>query len=163
AAAYLKVGRAADALAIADAACAAVGETGARMFEGELHRIAGEAAAHGAGSSTDAEARLRRALDVTRRPGGLALPLRAPTSLAPARRPPPSRARFGTSPGAAPGGRALRPPLSARFTEGLAPPALVGAGAVLDELGGGASRPGPTSSTRSAPPPGSPRPATAAR
>jgi class 3 adenylate cyclase len=126
AAAYLKVGRTADALAIADAACAAVEETGARMFEGELHRIGGEAAARGAGPSTDAEARLRRALDITRRRGGLALTLRAATSLA----------RFWTSTGDATGARDLLAPIYARFIEGLDTPDLVEARAVLDALGG---------------------------
>jgi class 3 adenylate cyclase len=126
AAAYLKVGRAADALAIADAACAAVEETGARMFEAELHRIAGEAVARAAGPAADAEARLRRALDVTRRRGGLALTLRAATSLA----------RFWTSTGDATGARGLLGPVYARFTEGLDTPDLVEARAVLDALGG---------------------------
>jgi len=125
AAAYLKMGRAADALAIADGACAAVEETGARMFEAELHRIAGEAVARGAGASADAEARLRRALDVTRRRGGLALTLRAATSLA----------RFWTSTGDATGARDLLAPVYTRFTEGLDTPDLVEARAVLDALG----------------------------
>jgi tetratricopeptide (TPR) repeat protein len=126
AATYLKVGRAADALAIADTACAAVEETGARMFEAELHRIAGEAMALGAGPSADGEARLRRALDVSRRRGGLGLTLRAATSLA----------RFWTSTGDATGARDLLAPIYARFTEGLDTPDLVEARAVLDALGG---------------------------
>src|SRR5262249_42855950 len=43
AAAYLNAGRAAEALAITDEGCAVLEETGARAFEAELHRIAGEA------------------------------------------------------------------------------------------------------------------------
>src|SRR4029450_6195096 len=105
AAAYVKEGRAAEALAIVDEECAALEETGARAFEAELHRIAGEALARCAGRSTAADARLRRArgvrralggtalpppaaarlrraLEVSRRRGGLALKLRAATSLA---------------------------------------------------------------------------------
>ena len=76
AATYLKEGRAADALALADEECAVLEETGARAFEAELHRIAGEALGLREGPAA-AEARLRHALEVARRRGGLALKLRA--------------------------------------------------------------------------------------
>src|SRR5262249_60732369 len=77
AAAYIREGRAAEALTIVDAECAVLQETGARAFETELHRIGGEALARCEGPSPGAEARLRRALEVARRRGGLALQLRA--------------------------------------------------------------------------------------
>ena len=116
-----KDGRAADALAIVDAECAVLEESGARAFEAELHRIAGEAL----GPSPDAEARLRRALEVARRRGEPALTLRAATSLA----------RFWTSTGDPTGAHDLLAPIYARFTEGLDTADLVAARTLLDSLG----------------------------
>jgi adenylate cyclase len=126
AAAYVKEGRAAEALAIVDQECAALEETGARAFEAELHRIAGEALARCAGRSTAADARLRRALEVSRRRGGLALKLRAATSLA----------RFWADTGDASGARDVLAPVYARFTEGFETPDLADARALLDSLAG---------------------------
>jgi class 3 adenylate cyclase/tetratricopeptide (TPR) repeat protein len=121
AAAYLRDGRAADALAIVDAECAVLEKSGARAFEAELHRIAGEALS----PSPDAEARLRRALEVARRRGEPALTLRAATSLA----------RFWTSTGDPTGAHDLLAPIYARFTEGLDTADLVAARTLLDSLG----------------------------
>jgi class 3 adenylate cyclase len=126
AAAYVKEGRAAEALAVADGSCAVLEETGARAFEAELHRIAGEALSLGRGRSQDAEVRLRRALEVARRRGGLALTLRAATSLA----------RFWTSTGDSTGARDLLAPVYARFTEGLDTPDLLEARRLLAALAG---------------------------
>jgi class 3 adenylate cyclase len=126
AAAYVREGRAAEALAIADGGCAVLEESGARAFEAELHRIAGEALALGGGPSPDAEARLGRALEVARRRGGVALTLRAATSLA----------RLWTSTGDSTGAHGLLAPVYARFTEGLDTPDLVEARMLLDVLRG---------------------------
>src|SRR5262249_14184157 len=125
AAAYIREGRAAEALTIVDAECAVLQETGARAFETELHRIGGEALARCEGPSPGAEARLRRALEAARRRGGLALQLRAATSLA----------RFWTSTGDSPGARDLLAPIYARFHQGLDTPDLVEARTLLDTLG----------------------------
>ena len=124
AAAYVKEGRAAEALAIADEECAALEETGARAFEAELHRIAGEALARCAGRSPAADARLRRALEMARRRGGLALRLRAATSLA----------RFWADTGDPSGARDVLAPVYARFTEGFETPDLTDARTLLDTL-----------------------------
>ena len=126
AAAYLKEGRAVEALAIVDEECTALEETGARAFEAELHRIAGEALARCAGRSPAADARLRRALEVSRRRGGLAFKLRAATSLA----------RFWADTGDPSGARDVLAPVYARFTEGFETPDLTDARTLLDALGG---------------------------
>ena len=125
AATYLKEGRAADALAVADEECAVLEETGARAFEAELHRIAGEALGLCEGQAA-AEARLRHALEVARRRGGLALKLRAAVSLA----------RFWMDSGDATGAHDLLAPIHARFEEGFDTPDLVEARALLDALAG---------------------------
>jgi class 3 adenylate cyclase/tetratricopeptide (TPR) repeat protein len=126
AAAYVKEGRAAEALAIVDAECAALEETGARAFEAELHRIGGEALAGCAGRAGAVELRLRRALETGRRRGGLALKLRAATSLA----------RFWAETGDASGARDVLAPVYGRFREGFATADLVEARALLETLGG---------------------------
>jgi class 3 adenylate cyclase len=126
AATYIQEGRAADALIVVDTECTVLGATGARAFEAELHRVAGEALARCEGPSSGAEARLRHALEVARRRGGLALQLRAATSLA----------RFWTSTGDSTGARDLLAPIHARFDQGLDTPDLVEARTLLDTLGG---------------------------
>jgi class 3 adenylate cyclase len=126
AAAYVKAGRTADALAIVDDACAALEETGARAFEAELHRVAGEALGRNAGGAPGADARLRRALEASRRRGGIALKLRAATSLA----------RCWTDAGDSTGAWDILAPVYARFTEGLDTPDLVEARQLLDALAG---------------------------
>jgi class 3 adenylate cyclase/predicted ATPase len=125
AAAYVKAGRASDALAIVDQACGALEETGARAFEAELHRVAGEALARRAGGSHEAEARLRRAVEASRRRGGIAFQLRAATSLA----------RCWTNAGDPTGACDLLAPVYARFGEGLETADLVEARRLLDAIG----------------------------
>ncbi len=124
AAAYLREGRAAEALATVEKECAVLDETGARAFEAELHRLAGEALGRCEGPSPAAEARLRRALETARRRGGLALTLRAATSLA----------RLWTDTGDPTGAHDLLAPVYARFREGLDTPDLVAARTLLDTL-----------------------------
>jgi len=124
AAAYVQDGRAAEALAIVDAECALLAETGARAFEAELHRIAGEALACRAGRRSAADTRLRRALEVSRQRGGLALRLRAATSLA----------RFWADTGDASGARDVLAPIYERFREGFTTADLLDARALLDGL-----------------------------
>jgi len=126
AAAYIRAGRATEALAIVDTECAVLEETGARAFEAELHRVAGEALVSCEGPSHAAEGRLRRAVEVGRRRGGPALKLRAATSLA----------RFWTSTGDPTGARDLLAPTYQRFREGLDTADLVEARTLLDALGG---------------------------
>jgi len=126
AAAYIRAGRATEALAIVDTECAVLEETGARAFEAELHRVAGEALVSCEGPSHAAERRLRRSVEVARRRGGPALKLRAATSLA----------RFWTSTGDPTGARDLLAPTYQRFREGLDTADLVEARTLLDALGG---------------------------
>ena len=125
AAAYIRAGRATEALAVVDTECAVLEETGARAFETELHRVGGEALVSCEGPSHAAESRLRRAVEVARRRGGPALKLRAATSLA----------RFWTSTGDSTGARDLLAPTYQRFREGLDTADLVEARTLLDALG----------------------------
>ncbi len=123
--AYVREGRAAEALAIVEEECAALHESGARAFEGELHRIAGEALAQYPARAAAADARLRRALELSRRRGGLALKLRAATSLA----------RFWARTGDASGARDVLAPVYRRFTEAFETRDLLEARALLETLG----------------------------
>ena len=82
----LAIGKPEAALELAAAGLKAVEKTGAATFEAELHRLRGEALLAGAGTMSEAETAIEKAIDVARRQNAKSWELRAATSLARLRR-----------------------------------------------------------------------------
>ena len=107
-------------------ALAVVRRTGERHWVAELHRLNGELLASGAGGDgVEAEACLRRAVEVARRQAARSLELRSATSLA----------RLWRDRGRRTEARGVLAPVYGWFTEGFDTSDLKDAKALLDELG----------------------------
>ena len=84
--AQLAIGKPEAALASVAAGLKAVEKTGGAPLEAELHRLRGEALLAGAGTVSEAETAIEKAIDVARRQNAKSWELRAATSLARLRR-----------------------------------------------------------------------------
>jgi predicted ATPase len=115
-------GQADRARGLVDTALAAAERTGERVYEAELHRLAGELIAQEPRATTGAEGRFLEAIRIARRQGALSLELRAATSLA----------RFWQARGRAVEARTLVSDVCSRFTEGFETPDLREATMLLD-------------------------------
>jgi class 3 adenylate cyclase/predicted ATPase len=120
-----RAGRPEEGLALIGEALAAIEKTDERWGEAEIHRIRGELLATAAeDGGEEAEACLRRALEVARRQQARSLELRAATALA----------RLWDGRGRRQAARRLLGPTYQWFSEGWATPDLRDARAVLDAL-----------------------------
>jgi len=122
--AQLASGRPEAALASVAAGLKAVEKAGGAPLEAELYRLRGEALRAGAGTLSEAEAAIEKAIDVARRQNAKSWELRAATSLARLRR------QQGRPQEAA----ALLAPIYAWFTEGFDTADLEEAKTLLDKL-----------------------------
>jgi predicted ATPase len=122
--AQLAIGKPEAALASVAAALKAVEKMGAAPLEAELHGLRGEALLAGAGTVSEAETAIEKAIAVARRQNAKSWELRAATSLARLRR------QQGRPQEAA----ALLAPILGWFTEGLDTADLKDAKALLDKL-----------------------------
>jgi predicted ATPase len=113
-----------EALTLLAEALAIVDRMDVRWFEGELHRLRGEALLRSGAEVADAEASFRRAIEVARGHGARWWELRAATSLA----------RLWEGRGRRWQARDLLAPVHAEFTEGFDTPDLIEAKALLDAL-----------------------------
>ena len=122
--AQLAAGKPEDALASVAAGLKVVEKIGGAPLEAELHRLRGEALLAGAGTVSEAETAIEKAIDVARRQNAKSWELRAAMSLARLRR------QQGRPQEAA----ALLAPILGWFTEGLDTADLKEAKALLDKL-----------------------------
>jgi class 3 adenylate cyclase/predicted ATPase len=122
--AHRELGQTAMALDLVDEALARVERTGERLFEAELHRLKGGLMLLDPGAD-QAEACLRRAIEIARAQGAKLWELRAATSLA----------RLWAEQGRQADAHDLLAPVYGWFTEGFDTPDLKDAKALLDELG----------------------------
>src|ERR1700720_1693047 len=122
--AQLAIGKPEAALASAAAALKAVEKTGGAPLEAELHRLSGEALLAGAGTVSEAETAIEKAIAVARRQ--TAKPWEFRGSMSPAR----LRRQQGRPQEAA----ALLAPVYGWFTEGFDTADLKEAKALLDKL-----------------------------
>jgi predicted ATPase len=122
--AHGELGQTAMALGLADEALARVERTDERLFEAELHRLKGELMLLKPGAD-QAEAYLRRAIDIARAQDAKLWELRAATSLA----------RLWAEQGRHADAYYLLAPVYGWFTEGFDTPDLKDAKALLDKLG----------------------------
>jgi predicted ATPase len=122
--AQLAIGKPEAALASVAAGLEAVEKAGGAPLEAELYRLKGEALLAGAGTPSEAETAIEKAIAVARRQNAKSWELRAATSLARLRR------QQGRPQEAA----ALLAPILAWFTEGLDTADLQEAKALLDKL-----------------------------
>jgi len=100
-------------------------ETNERWWDAELHRLRGELLLAGGAGAAEAEAALRRALEIARGQQARSLELRSARALA---------ALWAAS-GRTVEARDLLEPVHASFAEGLATPDLAAARALLSSLG----------------------------
>jgi predicted ATPase len=121
--AHGEVGDTAVALGLLDEALARVERTNERLFEAELHRLRGELMLLNTGAD-QAEACLRRAIEVARAQDAKLWELRAATSLA----------KLWAEQGKRAQARNLLAPVYSWFTEGFDTADLTDAKALLDEL-----------------------------
>jgi adenylate cyclase len=122
---YRRHGQAERARERVDEALAAAGRTGERVYEAELHRLAGELIGQEpCVSRTSAEDRFLAAIHIARQQGALSLELRAATSLA----------RSWGARGRVADARTLLGDVYGRFTEGFDTPDLRDARRGLDAL-----------------------------
>jgi class 3 adenylate cyclase/tetratricopeptide (TPR) repeat protein len=122
--AQLAIGKPEAALASVAAGLEAVEKTGGAPLEAELHRLKGEALLAGAGTPSEAEAAIEKAIDVARRQNAKSWELRAAMSLARLRR------QQGRPQEAA----ALLAPILGWFTEGFDTADLQAARTLLADL-----------------------------
>jgi predicted ATPase len=121
--AQLASGKPEAALASAAAGLKAVEKMGGAPLEPELHRLRGEALLAGAGTPSEAEAAIEKAIDVACRQNAKSWELRGATSLA----------RLRRQQGRPQEAVALLAPIYARFTEGLDTADLQEAKTLLDK------------------------------
>ena len=122
--AQLASGRPEAALASLAGGLKAVEKAGGAPLEAELHRLRGEALLAGAGTASEAEAAIEKAIDVARRQNTKSWELRGAMSLA----------RLRQQQGRPQEAAALLAPIYAWFTEGLDTADLQAARTLLDEL-----------------------------
>jgi predicted ATPase len=122
--AHLRSGAPAAGLAAVEEGLARSRETHERWWDAELHRLRGILLLAGGAAPTEAEAAMRRALEIAREQGARSLELRAATALA--------RSWAATRPREA---LALLSPLHAGFTQGHDTPDLRTARDLLKTLG----------------------------
>jgi len=123
--AHLRAGEPAAGLELVEQALGRSRETNERWWDAELHRLRAELLLRGGAGPVEAEAALRRALEIARGQQARSLELRAAVSLA---------GLWAASDRAA-DAKGLLAPLRAAFTEGLETPDLQAAQALLSRLG----------------------------
>jgi DNA-binding SARP family transcriptional activator/predicted ATPase len=123
--AHLRAGDADAGLAIVEEALSRGRETSERWWDAELHRLRAELLLAGGAEMAEAEAALRRALEIAWRQQARSLELRAARSLA----------RLWSGSGRSAEARDLLAPVYSSFAEGLATPDLEDARALLSGLG----------------------------
>ena len=122
--AHLRAGEAEAGLDVVEAALSCGRETNERWWDAELHRLRGELMLAGGAAAGEAEAALRRALEIARGQQAKSLELRAAHALA----------RLWAGSGRRAEARELLEPVRASFSEGLETPDLVAAQALLSGL-----------------------------
>ena len=122
--AQLAIGKPEAALASAAAGLKAVEKMGGAPLEAELYRLRGEALLAGAGTVSEAETAMQKAIDVARRQNAKSWELRGATSLA----------RLRRQQGRPQEAVALLAPILGWFTEGFDTADLKEAKALLDKL-----------------------------
>jgi predicted ATPase len=128
--AHCRAGRASAGLDVLEEALARSRETNERWWDSELHRLRGELLLAVGAEPAEAEAALRRALEIARSRQAKSLELRAARTLA----------GLWAASGRDAEARELLAPVYASFTEGLDTPDLGSARALLARLGGEARR-----------------------
>jgi predicted ATPase len=123
--AHLRKGDAAAGLDVVEEGLSRGRETNERWWDAELHRLRAELLLAGGAAAAEAEAALRRALEIARGQQARSLELRAGRALA----------RLWAGSGRTAQARALLEPISSSFAEGLATPDLTAARALLSGLG----------------------------
>jgi DNA-binding SARP family transcriptional activator/predicted ATPase len=124
--AHLRAGEADAGLGVVDEALSRSRATNERWWDAELHRLRAELLLAGGAPAVEAEADLRRALEIARGQQARSLELRSARALA----------RLWAASGRAAEARDLLAPVYSSFTEGLATPDLESALALLSGLGG---------------------------
>jgi predicted ATPase len=122
--AQLAIGKPEAALESVAAGLKAVEKMGEAPLEAELHRLRGEALLAGAGTVSEAETAIEKAIDVARRQNAKSWELRAATSLA----------RLRQQQGRPQEAAALLAPILGWFTEGFDTADLKEAKTLLDKL-----------------------------
>jgi DNA-binding SARP family transcriptional activator/predicted ATPase len=122
--AHLRAGEADAGLEVAEEALARSRETSERWWDAELHRLRAELLLAGGSEPGEAEAALRRALEIARGQQARSLELRAARTLA----------RLWAASGRAAEARDLLAPVYSSFTEGLETPDLEAARTLLSGL-----------------------------
>jgi predicted ATPase len=123
--AHLRAGDADAGLDVVDEAMSRGRETNERWWDAELHRLRAELLLAGGAEAAEAEAALKRALDIARGQEANSLELRAARALA----------GLWAGSGRAAEARDLLAPVYSRFAEGLETPDLAGTRALLASLG----------------------------
>jgi tetratricopeptide (TPR) repeat protein len=123
--AHLRAGEAEVGLGVVEEALSRGRETNERWWDAELHRLRAELLLAGGAEAAEAEAALRRALEIARGQQAKSLELRAARALA----------RLWAGSGRTAEARELLAPVYASFTEGLETPDLEVARALLSSLG----------------------------
>jgi len=123
--AHLRADDATGGLDVVEEALSRSRETNERWWDAELHRLRGELLLAGGAGAAEAEAALRRALEIGRGQQANSLVLRAARALA----------RLWAGSGRTVEARDLLEPIYASFAEGLATPDLTVARALLSSLG----------------------------
>ncbi len=129
--AYRKLDRPADGLSAVIEGLTVARSCGQHYWEAELHRLAGVLTLESSADAGEAEAHLRRAIQVARRQRARSLELRAVTSLS----------RLLADQGKAGEARARLAEVYEWFTEGFDTADLIDARALLEELGEQAEQP----------------------
>ncbi len=123
--AHLRKGEADAGLVVVEEALSHGRETSERWWDAELHRLRAELLLAGGAAAAEAEAALRRALEIARGQQAKSLELRAARALA----------RLWAGTGRTAEARGLLAPVHSSFTEGLDTPDLEAARALLFRLG----------------------------
>jgi predicted ATPase len=123
--AHLRRGEATAGLDLVEEGLFRSRETNERWWDAELHRLRAELLLAGGAEAAEAEAALRRALEIARAQQARSLELRAARALA----------RLWTGSGRAAEARDLLEPVYSSFAEGLDSPDLTAARALLSSLG----------------------------
>jgi predicted ATPase/DNA-binding XRE family transcriptional regulator len=122
---HLRADEAAAGLDVVEEALSRGRETNERWWDAELHRLRAELLLAGGAAAAEAEAALRRALEIARGQQAKSLELRAAQALA----------RLWAGSGRTSEAREVLAPVYASFTEGLETPDLEGARALLSSFG----------------------------
>jgi predicted ATPase len=123
--AHLRAGEADAGLEVVEEALSLGRETNERWWDADLHRLRAELLLAGGAEAAEAEAALRRALEIARGQQARSLELRAARALA----------RLWAGSGRTEEARGLLAPVYSSFTEGLATPDLEAARELLSDLG----------------------------